>query len=369
MKDSFSIVLFLVFAFFNSVDTLNAQDNYKITIESAFADLPPGMHEVGEGLEIWKKFILTQNDSLLVDKDRNDTELVKEIHEQLFCPDWPKSTVSFHITAFAETKHGYILETMCDMYFPESNFYMMLSYFRIGVRKENGRERLYFLTDDYLAALPKKESKWFTYYSATGNDIPAHSIKIANDFCDSVSAAFGLPKQKANYILVKRNRGYEVFGHYYHWNAADDQVRKARGRCLILDNDCKGAQRHEIVHYLFDIYQPPKILDEGMATYLAGSLFWSFKDAIDSIKSKPFSDTAVLKQMLTQKAPYWQPVYFYGIGGIVIQHAYKTGGAKLVKELLTDHSSNDVFVLLRKHFNIPKNESAEEFLVELISES
>jgi hypothetical protein len=52
-----------------------------------------------------------------------------------------------------------------------------------------------------------------------------------------------------------------------------------------------------------------------------------------------------------------------------MQYAYKTGGAKLVKDLLADHSSKDIFVLLKKHFNIPKKESAEEFLVRLIKES
>lgn len=347
----------------------HGQGNYKITVDGALTDLPPRLHDVSEAVAVWKKFLLTQNDSLLVPEDQKDTDLVKEIHNQLFFPDWPKVNVTFHILAFAEERNGYILETTSDMYFPESNFYMMLSYFRIGARRGNGKYRLYFLTDKYLSGLRKEESKWFTYYSATGNNIPTHSIKAANDFCDSVSAVFGLPNQKANYILVNRNRGYEVFGHYYHWNAADDQVRRARGRCLILDNDRDGAQRHEIVHYLFNTYHPLQILDEGMATYLAGSLYWSFKDAIDSIKSKPFADTAVLKQMVSQKAPYYQPVYFYGIGGIIMQHAYKTGGAKLVKELLADHSSNDIFVLLKKHFNIPKKKSAEKFLVRLIRES
>lgn len=326
--------------------------------------------DVLEALKVWKAFIQDHNDSFLITKDAADTELKKAIFDKIFNPGFPAEAVTFHVLNYDAASQGYVFENMIQFIEPAWRINYVLSYFKIGARKINGRFKLYFVTDDYLAGLQKAESKWITYYCPKGDPVAASTITVANNYCDSVAKVFGLKHgQKAGYIITEKNRVFEVFGCYYSISGYASQNVKLRGQTFILDTEHKGFYRHELVHYLFSEYRPLDILNEGIASWLASPGQETFREAIDTLKTLPYQDTTVLKKIVTHAPPYWQPVYFYAIGGIIMQHAYKTGGAKVVKELLSDHSSKDIFILLKKHFNIPKNESAEEFLVRLIRES
>jgi hypothetical protein len=326
--------------------------------------------DVLEAVKVWKAFIQDHNDSLLIAKDAADTDLKKAVYDKIFNAGFPAEGITFHILNYDATLQGYAFENMVQFIEPDWHVNYVLAYFKIGARKINGKFRLYFVTDDYLANLQKTESKWITYYSPKDKPVRPEIITEANSYCDSLTKAFGLKQRhKAGYIITQKNRVFEIFGCYYSINGYSSQNVTLRGQSFILDTEHKGYYKHELVHYIFSDYKPLNILNEGVASWLAGPGQETFSEAIDTLKTLPYQDTAVLKKIVTHTPPYWQPVYFYAVGGIIMQYAYKTGGAKLVKDLLADHSSKDIFVLLKKHFNIPKKESAEEFLVRLIKES
>jgi hypothetical protein len=333
-------------------------------------NLPKADLDVLKAVDVWESYVHNGNDTCLVEKDFADSMLKKAINRQLFSPSFPTASVNFNVITYEKIKNGYILETLIKYTDPQSKEDMILSYFKVGCRLENGRFKLFILIDDYLAKLNHVPTKWIDYYFLENDKKPlAENSKKANNFCDSVANLFHLVrKEKVSYILIQRNRTYELFGHYYHWNAIDAQTIQARGKCFILDNSKGGYYPHELVHYLFKDYHPIGILEEGLATWIGGVSSFSYKSAVDSLKKTSYTDSAILLKMINQRPPYYQGLYKYSIGAAIVNFAYKTKGEQFLKEPLRDNSTEDIFAILRTHFHL-SNVDGTKFLIELIRKS
>jgi len=342
---------------------------YQINCDPQFdsMNVPARDFDVFEALNIWKLYILERNDSLLC-QDSETTEIKEQVKEQLFSKSYPAQNVIFHIIAYQKTNQGFIIENAVQFVKPEWEVNYILSYFRIGVKKQKGQYKLFFLVQEYLNGCAVTNTKWFDYYTNPKFTLEKNAMAEANRFCDSVAKIFDIkPEVKAKYIVTEKNRTYEVFGHYFYWGASGSIQFNIGKQRFILDNQTNGNYRHEITHYLFSEFSSIKILSEGLATWLGGTTsFQTYQQAIDTLKKLPYKDTTELNRILKRKLPYWQATYTYAIGGIIIESIYKKYGPKVVLDLLYDKSSTDVLDLITKYFKLI-NQDPKDFLIQLIT--
>jgi hypothetical protein len=319
-------------------------------------------------VNVWKKYLLHPSDSLLSD-DRFSKAVSKQVYEQLFDPGLPREYFIVHLLQYRREGRNIYIESLFQFENSAWNSNMVMSYFTIGAKPNGKTYKLFFLADQYLTSAKRTESKWITYYNHSTRPLTKKTVRNANNFCDSIAGIFNLTTgRKAISIMTDSTRTCEFFGHQfypYSGNSFNDSIGH---EWFIFDNKSDGFYRHELIHFLFSQYHPAGIISEGIATWLAGPSYrQTFESVIDSLKKRPYSDTAVLNKIAHRTPPYWQPEPYYALGGIIMQYAYKTGGVPKVMELMTGTSrkNTNIFDLVQKHFDL-KNESPQDFLIGLI---
>ena len=98
---------------------------------------------------------------------------------------------------------------------------------------------------------------------------------------------------------------------------------------------------HEITHVLFRDFKPHFILNEGIATYLGGSMNRPFDSlAVDLAQYFYSNDTITFQQILDSPFLEGSTVTYYTVGAVLCKMAYQEGKAEKVKELLSSGVSD-----------------------------
>lgn len=192
----------------------------------------------------------------------------------------------------------------------------------------------------------------------------ANALKI---FADSLSVLFNVPLQnKIEYVIdTNTNSLINRFGCIYlqtYYTSKGGQYLKAQK--MILTNFGEN-DRHELVHYYTAAEYPNKIqfFDEGLATYLGGSMGFDLKyhtkklyNYIATLKA----DTINLRKLprLDQET---DPAYI--LGALLIKYTVDNFGIQKVFTLLTyswrEYTTEEV---IEKEFGIPKSNQDSFFL-------
>ena len=98
---------------------------------------------------------------------------------------------------------------------------------------------------------------------------------------------------------------------------------------------------HEIKHVLFRDFKQHFILNEGIATYLGGSMNRPFDSlAVDLAQFFYSNDTITFQQILDSPYLEGSTVTYYTVGAVLCKMAYQEGKAEKVKELLSSGVSD-----------------------------
>lgn len=364
----------IVIIFLLKLSTLYAQsneENYTIELEkyqNEYSILPIDRN-VLKAIEIWKQYILTQNDSLLL-PSQYSTAYKKEINNQLF-PTWvPKNWIHFQIMGHERKDNDFLLHTLVYQLIPNDSTITIYSQFKVWAIKQNNDYKLKFLYEDNFKNFKNIKTKWINYYYYPENHtFSKSSASKANSFCDSVINKFQLPqKEQLNYYIHPTpKQAYEFFGHTHYWNPP----------AIILDNynhihieTDSEFYAHELVHYLFRSYRPNLVFWEGFASWVSGktNFYATVNDDLALLKSfSQYKEIEIMEKMLNGRFYDYGQCY-YPLGAVIMRRAYEKGGISLVKSILSTPQQADPVEIIREKFGFSTREESLKFVIQSINE-
>ena len=115
---------------------------------------------------------------------------------------------------------------------------------------------------------------------------------------------------------------------------------------------------HEITHILFRDFKPHFILNEGIATYLGGSMNRPFNSLVlDLAEFFEINDTITFQQILESPFLEGSTVTYYTVGAVLCKMAYQQGKAEKVRELLSSGVSDDeLYATIKQVLGINKQD-------------
>ncbi|AFM04500.1 hypothetical protein Fleli_2118 [Bernardetia litoralis DSM 6794] len=330
--------------------------------------VPPNDRNVYKAMEIWKEYISTQNDSLLLKTEYLTPEHLNIIKNQIFYSYVSKSFFHYQIIDYKKEEDTYLLDTHLYLLFPKDSTITTLSIYRVRLVPKDGTYKIKFMVEENMSKLTKKETEWIDYYYLPSqHNFSKEKAQQANNYCDSISTLFKLPKrEKMQYFIFPSASDLFLFwGHINYFNPGVVMLKENQG---IFITHSSEFYTHEITHYLFGKYEPNYIFSEGLASWMGNgglNYYLSVKEYIDSIKEHDYEDVEIMEKMLRRK--YYQLVStHYTLGALIMQEAYKKGGTELVKSIMSTTREEDVIDVIREQFGLKSNEEAIKFVITLV---
>ncbi len=364
------IILLITLLIANALYAQEQNESYTVEFAEKYHNkesVLPTDRNVFRAFEVWKQYVLTQNDSLLLSSHHNSA-YKKEINHQLFLIWVPKNWMHFQIIGHERKENDFLIHTLVYQLIPNDSAITIYSQFKVWAIRQNNSYKLKFLYEDNVTNFKNIKTKWINYYyNPKSHYFSKFMASKANSFCDSVINKFQLPQKKQiNYFIHSTpQQAYEFFGHTHYWNSP----------AIILDNyndihieTDSEFYAHELVHYLFRNYRPSVVFWEGFASWVSGkaNYFISLKEEVDYLKSFPeYKDIEIMELMLNGKFNK-NPMCYYPIGGILMKKAYQIGGVSLVKSILSTPQEADPVEVIREKFGFRTREESLKFVIQLI---
>lgn len=363
----------VILSLFISYSTF-AQDSEEVyTLEQADKfnnphSIPPNDRDVYKAMDVWKSYIHTQNDSLLFKTEYLTPDYLAAIKEQIFYDYVPKSFFHYQIIDYRKEDDTYLLDTHLYVLFPKDSTITTLSIYRVRLVPKDGTYKIKFMVEENMPKLTKKETEWIDYYYLPSqHNFSKEKAQLANNYCDSISTLFKLPKRdKMQYFIFPSAPDLFAFwGHVSTFSLGVVMLKENQGIHITHNSE---FYTHEITHYLFGKYTPHYIFSEGLATWMGNgglNYYLTLEEYIGLIKEHDYKNREIMEKMILRK--YYQLIdTHYGLGALIMQEAYKKGGVELVKSIMSTTREEDVIDVIREKFDLKSNEEAIKFVITLV---
>ena len=177
-------------------------------------------------------------------------------------------------------------------------------------------------------------------------------------FIKSVRKKYDLPKVSPIEFYITRNQDEIAAALGLDFILGPSAGRSNTPNAQVFSSLASEWYPHEITHVLFRDFKPHFILNEGIATYLGGSMNRSFDSlAADLDQFFDSNDTISFQQILDSPYLEGSTAIYYTVGAVLCKMAYQEGRAEKVKELLSSGVSDDeLYVTIERVFRISKQD-------------
>ena len=238
-----------------------------------------------------------------------------------------------------------------------------LAIFSVFAKKTNSGYKLF---NNFYVVKPKLQhyqiSNFDYYYSSTYSFNSQKANQMA-EFYSKISLMYGITdKRKVIYIIGNNlDEANNIIGFDYTIMSSSfpDAAYTIKGLNILLAT--REDKMHEIIHSIFMPMFPKAnaLFHEGIATYYSGSAGQNYSLLVDQLRKMIINNPDIdlskfddLNKVLDDGTNY-----FYTIGAIFIDYAYKIGGIKKVLALFQypDSTDNAIFAI-EKDLDIEKNQ-------------
>ncbi len=161
-------------------------------------------------------------------------------------------------------------------------------------------------------------------------------------FIKSVRKKYGLPKVSPIEFYITRNQDEIAAAAGLDFILGPSAGRSNTPNAQVFSSLASEWYPHEIVHVMFRDFRPHFILNEGIATYLGGSMNRPFDSLVTKLAELfDTNDTITFQQI--RESPFLEgsTAVYYTVGAVLCKMAYQQGKAKKVKEMLSSGVSDD----------------------------
>ncbi len=216
------------------------------------------------------------------------------------------------------------------------------------------------------------------YYFKTEPNHFLQEQKQQEQFEDKIIQLFNVEKLYYKYIICKDNKMiYQICGFDYEpsMNGVKYGGMSLPSEKVIFSGNNSAFYPHELVHLYTKEYFPNihNIIDEGMATYLGGSLGLSYleqkqelKNAYNRHKERIFFDDLMNKENRYARISEYSSLLYAG-GALICDFTHHKLGTKGLKTLMSSGKTDEELIkTLEKLFNTDR-EKINELLVDYLN--
>ena len=177
-------------------------------------------------------------------------------------------------------------------------------------------------------------------------------------FIKTVRKKYNLPKVSPIEFYITRNQDEIAAAVGLDFILGPSAGRSNTPNAQVFSSLASEWYPHEITHILFRDFKPHFILNEGIATYLGGSMNRPFDSlTVDLDRFFASNDTTTFQQILDSPFYKGSTAIYYTVGAVLCKMAYQEGRAEKVKELLSSGVSNDeLYATIERVFRISKQD-------------
>ena len=198
----------------------------------------------------------------------------------------------------------------------------------------------------FANALPRLTRDWkrhvvghITYIIQPGHKLDEGKARSAVRFADSVAAMFGVqPITELNYYVADTPEElHRILGLDFMVSGDQASYSDAARQMILVGSSVFGeAHRHELTHYVLDPLMrsgnTPGIINEGIATWLGGSLGKSYPDVMKEYAAFLTAHPSItLDSVLTVED---HDLGTRPAGAALVEMTYRRGGIQAVKALM-----------------------------------
>ena len=237
-----------------------------------------------------------------------------------------------------------------------------LAIFSVFAKKTNSGYKLYNNFYVVKSKLQHYQVANFDYYYSSTYSFNSQKANQMAEFYTKISLMYGnTEKRKVIYIIGNNlDEANNIIGFDYSIMSSSfpDAAYTIKGLNILLAS--REDKMHEIIHSIFMPMFPKAnaLFHEGIATYYGGSAGHNYSNLIkqlgNMINNNPGIDLSKFDDLFNVLDDGTN--YFYTIGAIFIDYAYKIGGTKKVLALFQHSDSTDNAILaMEKELGIEKN--------------
>ena len=161
-------------------------------------------------------------------------------------------------------------------------------------------------------------------------------------FIKSIRKKYGLSKVSPIEFYITRNQDEIAAAAGLDFILGPSAGRSNTPNAQVFSSLASEWYPHEIVHVMFRDFRPHFILNEGIATYLGGSMNRPFDSLVTKL-AELFDTTDTITFQQIRESPFLEgsTAVYYTVGAVLCKMAYQQGKAKKVKEMLSSGVSDD----------------------------
>jgi hypothetical protein len=245
----------------------------------------------------------------------------------------------------------------------DTNSKSYLAIFNVFAKKTNSVYKLY---NNFYLVKPKLQHYQianFDYYYPSTYSFNSQKANQMAEFYSKISLMYGNTGSRKVIYIVGNNldEANNIIGFdYTMWSSSyPDAAYTIKGQNIILAR--REDYIHEIIHSIFMpmFLKANALFHEGIATYYGGSAGQNYSNLIkqlgNMINTNPDIDLSKFDSLF--KVLDNGTNYFYTIGAIFIDYAFKIGGTKKVLALFQYPDSTDNAIsAIEKELGIKKNQ-------------
>ena len=177
-------------------------------------------------------------------------------------------------------------------------------------------------------------------------------------FIKTVRKKYDLPKVSPIEFYITRNQDEIAAAVGLDFILRPSAGRSNTRNAQVFSSLASEWYPHEITHVLFRDFKPHFILNEGIATYLGGSMKLPFDSlAADLAQFFDSNETITFQQILDSPFLEGSTAIYYTVGAVLCKMAYQEGRAEKVKKLLSSGVSNDeLYATIERVLRISKQD-------------
>ncbi len=238
--------------------------------------------------------------------------------------------------------------------------------------QENGEWRLQNAMNEVTRHWHRQSYKYINFIYPPSHDYDQKLAEKSAQFCDSIAQQFNIEIAPFDYYLTSSPDKYLRLLNFDY--KATSSKAMANARCgFMLSSYGSEWNPHEFVHMLFPVPKDSNtlgIINEGLATYLAGPGGMSFDSARTKVATRwAHNDTVTFTDIFNQEYDYGMKYKFstpyYVTGGIICKWIYEEKGASGIKQLLTVGSRKELYEIIHQQLGLTKAQFNNQIIKEL----
>lgn len=334
-------------------------------------------HEVKEIVSLWTNYLYSKPDSIYNNPYWNEAEKKKysdfDFTRSFIYPFPAAQVLSYYSpTILSVEKEGenYAIRTLfhadgLDGIYRKSNPWCITKLYAV---KENNQWKL-----KNALSIQTQQWKRKTIGKITFIYPPEHAFneKLANKthrFCDSIASKFKFPDWKPfDFYLTKSGDELgKLIGFDFFFTGYTTGMGMNDRRILLSGFDSEWYP-HEIIHLIVENKSRHRMIEEGFATWLGGTMEKTFDERAKILAQELAHNDTITFDDILQSRWGWEFAAYYTTGAILCKLAYDKGGVMEVKKLLeTKPEDNQLIQSIAELLNIKATDVDTFMRVEIL---